>query len=48
MLEQEPELDDNKTVRQVVEEAVQPIVDTLRAMTRSTISLANPMLILMR
>jgi energy-dependent translational throttle protein EttA len=31
MLEQEPELDDSKTVRQVVEEAVQPIVDTLRA-----------------
>jgi hypothetical protein len=24
MLEQEPELDDSKTVRQVVEEAVQP------------------------
>jgi energy-dependent translational throttle protein EttA len=31
MLEQEPELDAGKTVRQVVEEAVQPIVDTLRA-----------------
>jgi energy-dependent translational throttle protein EttA len=31
MLEQEPNLDDSKTVRQVVEEAVQPIVDTLRA-----------------
>jgi energy-dependent translational throttle protein EttA len=31
MLEQEPQLDDSKTVRQVVEEAVQPIVDTLRA-----------------
>jgi ATP-binding cassette ChvD family protein len=31
MLEQEPKLDDSKTVRQVVEEAVQPIVDTLRA-----------------
>jgi energy-dependent translational throttle protein EttA len=31
MLEQEPELDADKTVRQVVEEAVQPIVDTLRA-----------------
>lgn len=27
LLEQEPELDDEKTVRQVVEEAVQPIVD---------------------
>ena len=30
LLEQEPELDNNKTVRQVVEEAVQPIVDMLR------------------
>jgi len=28
-LEQEPKLDDSKTVRQVVEEAVQPIVDRL-------------------
>jgi energy-dependent translational throttle protein EttA len=31
MLQQEPELDDSKTVRQVVEEAVQPIVDSLKA-----------------
>jgi energy-dependent translational throttle protein EttA len=31
LLEQEPELDDAKTVRQVVEEAVQPIVDKLAA-----------------
>jgi energy-dependent translational throttle protein EttA len=31
MLEQEPELDDSKTVRQVVEEAVQPVVDSLKA-----------------
>ncbi|MDO8972133.1 MAG: ATP-binding cassette domain-containing protein, partial [Saprospiraceae bacterium] len=30
MLEQEPQLDPNKTVKQVVEEAVQPIVDLLR------------------
>jgi ATP-binding cassette ChvD family protein len=30
LLEQEPTLDPNKTVRQVVEEAVQPIVDLLR------------------
>ncbi len=30
LLEQEPELDSAKTVRQVVEEAVQPIVDILR------------------
>ncbi len=29
-LEQEPQLDPNKTVREVVEEAVQPIVDLLR------------------
>ena len=29
LLEQEPELDDTKTVRQVVQEAVQPIVDML-------------------
>jgi len=30
LLEQEPQLDDSKTVRQVVEEAVQPIVDMLK------------------
>ncbi len=30
MLEQEPQLDANKTVKQVVEEAVQPIVDLLK------------------
>src|SRR4051812_26754151 len=30
LLEQEPELDQNKTVRQVVEEGVQPIVDLLK------------------
>lgn len=30
LLEQEPHLDDTKTVRQVVEEAVQPIVDMLK------------------
>src|SRR6058998_1816158 len=30
LLEQEPQLDSNKTVKQVVEEAVQPIVDLLR------------------
>ena len=30
MLEQEPQLDPNKTVKQVVEEAVQPIVELLR------------------
>jgi len=30
-LEQEPQLDDNKTVREVVEEGVQEVVDTLKA-----------------
>src|SRR5512138_402588 len=30
LLEQEPQLDSSKTVRQVVEEAVQPIVDMLK------------------
>ena len=30
MLEQEPVLDDNKTVQQVVEEAVQPLVDVMK------------------
>jgi len=30
MLEQEPQLDPDKTVKQVVEEAVQPIVELLR------------------
>jgi sulfate-transporting ATPase len=30
LLEQEPELDEQKTVREVVEEAVQPIIDLLR------------------
>ena len=29
-LEQEPQLDNNKTVRQIVEEGVQPVVDALR------------------
>src|SRR5512140_553880 len=30
MLDQEPQLDPQKTVKQVVEEAVQPVVDALR------------------
>lgn len=30
MLEQEPQLDPNKTVQQIVEEAVQPLVDMLK------------------
>ena len=31
LLEQEPQLDDAKTVREIIEEAVQPIVDNLKA-----------------
>src|SRR5512133_2236060 len=30
LLEQEPQLDNSKTVRQVIEEAVQPVVDMLK------------------
>ncbi len=47
MLEQEPHLDDAKTVQLVVEEAVQPIVDMLHSLTRSTRNLPIRMLILM-
>ena len=46
MLEQEPQLDDAKTVQQVVEEAVQPIVDMLAGLTKSTRNSPNPMQIL--
>jgi energy-dependent translational throttle protein EttA len=42
MLEQEPELDSSKTVRQVVEEAVQPIVDTLKAYDEINDKFAEP------
>jgi energy-dependent translational throttle protein EttA len=42
MLEQEPELDPIKTVRQVVEEAVQPIVDTLKAYDEINEKFAEP------
>ena len=31
LLQQEPELDDTKTVREIVEEAVRPIVEALKA-----------------
>ena len=42
LLEQEPELDDTKTVRQVVEEAVQPIVDNLAAFDAINERFADP------
>ena len=43
MLDQEPELDDNKTVRQVVEEGVQEIVDLLQAYEEINLKFAEPM-----
>ncbi|MCB0563301.1 MAG: ATP-binding cassette domain-containing protein, partial [Phaeodactylibacter sp.] len=43
LLEQEPELDENKTVRQVVEEGVQPIVDMLNEYEAINLKLAEPM-----
>jgi energy-dependent translational throttle protein EttA len=42
LLEQEPELDDAKTVRQVVEEAVQPTVDKLAAFDAVNERFADP------
>lgn len=42
-LAQEPELDDAKTVRQVVEEAVQPVVDMLKRYEDINMRLAEPM-----
>ncbi|NLG96857.1 MAG: energy-dependent translational throttle protein EttA [Chloroflexi bacterium] len=42
LLEQEPELDDNKTVREVVEEAVQPVVDMLKAYEAINDKFAEP------
>jgi ATP-binding cassette ChvD family protein len=42
LLSQEPELDDDKTVRQVIEEAVQPIVDLLRAYDEVSNAFAEP------
>lgn len=42
-LAQEPELDDSKTVRQVVEEAVQPVVDMLKRYEGINMRLAEPM-----
>jgi len=42
-LEQEPELDERKTVREIVEEGVQPIVDLLREYEAINLKLAEPM-----
>jgi ATP-binding cassette ChvD family protein len=42
LLEQEPQLDPNKTVKQVVEEAVQPIVDMLRQFDEINNKFADP------
>ncbi len=43
LLEQEPVLDDSKTVRQIVEEGVQPIVDLLKEYEDINMKLAEPM-----
>ncbi|MFM8394350.1 MAG: ATP-binding cassette domain-containing protein, partial [Acidobacteriota bacterium] len=42
-LEQEPRLDESKTVRQVVEEGVQPVVDLLREYDEINGRFAEPM-----
>jgi ATP-binding cassette ChvD family protein len=42
LLEQEPELDNNKTVRQVVEEAVQPVVDLLKRFDEVSAAFGEP------
>ena len=42
-LKQEPELDDSKTVREVVEEGVQPIVDLLKEYEEINLKFAEPM-----
>ena len=42
-LQQEPELDESKTVRQVVEEGVQEIADLLKAYEEINLKLAEPM-----
>ena len=41
-LEQEPRLDDNKTVKEVVQEAVQPIVDALKEYDEVNNAFAEP------
>jgi sulfate-transporting ATPase len=42
LLEQEPQLDEDKTVRQVVEEAVQPLVDALHKFDAVSARFAEP------
>jgi energy-dependent translational throttle protein EttA len=42
LLSQEPELDANKTVREVIEEAVQPIVDLLKQFDEVTNAFSEP------
>jgi ATP-binding cassette ChvD family protein len=42
-LEQEPQLDDNKTVREIVQEGVQPIVDVLKEYDEINAKFAEPM-----
>ncbi len=42
-LEQEPKLDDNKTVKQIVEEAVQEVVDYLAEFEQINMKFAEPM-----
>ncbi len=42
-LSQEPQLDETKTVRQIVEEAVQPIVDLLKKYEEINLKFAEPM-----
>src|SRR5512138_2952412 len=42
LLEQEPQLDATKTVRQVVEEAVQPIVDMLKQFDEISNKFSDP------
>ena len=42
LLEQEPQIDASKTVRQVVEEAVQPVVDAMRQFDEVSAKFAEP------
>src|SRR6202521_3015144 len=41
-LEQEPKLDETKTVRQIVEQGVQPVIDLLREFDQINNSFADP------
>ena len=43
LLDQDPQLDPNKTVRQIVEEGVQPIVDLVKEYEDINLKLAEPM-----